>query len=590
MALASAPSTPERAILPPLIRHAFTAPIRSSKSVPLSEDNVDGAETLYAHGAGRIVSFNNATSVTRRHSSISNGRAELQDEPVGTLPWASTTERTIAAGPLRIYRVLGTAFLSSGTTLQPLLSKSQCWCVDGESKFVLRIRPNAYYRIELPRASSEDEKKVDDLKNALTKILQYEITPCPFKRGFTVDLPQPPKEATPKRPWRPKPRLDTKSEKVPEVLEDFGEFSITNSFVPSTDTTERRDPVESDLEAHNGTKADLDVAHSDAIGTVSAEDEGGTEATDDPGATPKDPRTKKSIYEEPDDLKTPTRPKSLRTGRAITAPPQLTLHTSPPSDKEATSLAFPKLTRQSSSLSSSVDSFHSFHSPISPLAPSPPFPTSPLEDYAGIDIPLIRNHKRDVSEITVTTSSAELWDMSDTKSGDESAYHSLHDLPGTPPLLSDAASQDDDNWPGPTTPSPHTKLRRHVTKRRTRNHSPLPPSSNLYSPYSPGSHISGHHITTAILQKTCSILLGPPVQLVALMMRIAAKIARGASRGTSFGFGDGGQKVPCSWDFSDASDEADENWDEDDYGVSLRKKISLREARVSEIGGSWEID
>ena len=487
-------------------------------------------------------------------------------------------------GTLRIYRVLGTAFLSSGTTLQPLLSRSQCWCVDGESKFVLRIRPNAYYRIELPRASSEDKKKVDDLKTVLKGILQYEVTPCPFKRGFTVDLPQPPKEATPKRPWRPKPRLDTKSETVAEVLEDFGEFSAANSFILSPGI-ERRDPVEPNVEAHRGTKARLNLVHSDASNTVSAEDEGGSEATDDPGATPKDIQ-RKGIYEEPDDLKTPTRPKSLRTGRAITAPPQLTLHTSPPSDKEATSLAFPKLTRESSSLSSSVDSFHSFHSPISPLAPSPPFPTSPLEDYAAIDIPLIRNHKRDVSEITVTASSAELWDMSDVKSGDESAYHSLQDLPGTPPLLSDAASQDDENWPEPTTPSPHTKLRRHIIKRRTRNHSPLPPSSNLYSPYSPGSHMSGHHMTTAILQKTCSILLGPPIQLVALMMRIAAKIARGASRGTSFGFGDGGQKIPCSWDFSDASDEADESWEEDDYGVSLRKKISLREARASEMGGS----
>lgn len=98
MALASAPSTPERASHPPLIRRSFTAPIRSSRSVPLSDGTVDGAETLYAHVAGKIVSFNNPTSVARRHSSISNGRAELQEEPIGTLPWFSTTERTIAAG------------------------------------------------------------------------------------------------------------------------------------------------------------------------------------------------------------------------------------------------------------------------------------------------------------------------------------------------------------------------------------------------------------------------------------------------------------------------------------------------------------
>ena len=484
-------------------------------------------------------------------------------------------------GPLRIYRVLGTAFLSSGTTLQPLLSKSQCWCVDGESKFVLRIRPNAYYRIELPRASSEDKKKVDELKDVLTKVLQYEATPCPFKRGFTIDLPQPLQPPIQKRPWRPKPRLDTMSEKVPEVPEDFGDLSITESSTESPNA-KKGDLVESDIETTRRTKSGFQIAHSD-VSSRSMESEDDNEGTDATGFTPRSQH--ENVFEEPD-FKTPTRPKGLRTGRAITAPPQLTLRTSPPSNKEATSLASSKLKRESSSLSSSVDSFHSFHSPISPLAPSPPFPTSQREDYASIDVPLIRNHKRDVSENTITASSPELWDMSDAKSGDESAYHSTSDFPGTPPLVSDAASQDDDNWPEPITPSPHTKLRRHGIRRRRRNQSPLPPSSNLYSPYSPRSHMSGHHMTTAILQKTCSLLLGPPIQLVALMMRIAAKIARGASRGTSFGFSDGGQKIPCSWNFSDASDEADENWEEDDYGVSLRKNSTSRDARASEVGAS----
>ena len=453
--------------------------------------------------------------------------------------------------------------------------------MDGESKFVLRIRPNAYYRIELPRASAEDKTKVDDFKKVLTTVLQYEATPCPFKRGFTIDLPQPPKQPTQKRPWRPKERPVTMSEKKPEVLEDFGDFSTTDRLTPSRDA-ENIDPCEPGFETK--TNAGLGVAHLDIGNIGCTESEDGNEATGDAGLTPLD--LQDSVYEEQDDFKTPTRPKGLRAGRAITAPTQLTLRISPPSDKERKSLALPPLKRGSSSLSSSVESFHSFHSPISPLAPSPPFPTSLQQDYTGIGIPLIRNHKRDVSEITVTASSPELWDMSDAKSGDESAYHSPPDLPGTPPLVNDAASQDDDHWPEPTTPSPRTKLRRHGIRRRRRNQSPLPPSSNLYSPYSPRSHMSGHHLTTAILQKTCSLLLSPPIQLVALMMRIAAKIARGASHGTSFGFGDSGQKIPCSWDFSDASDEDDEEWEEDDYGVSLHKNLSSKEARASEMGGS----
>lgn len=414
------------------------------------------------------------------------------------------------------------------------------------------------------------------------KVLQFEVTPCPFKRGFTIALPQPLETPTQKRPWRPKLRPDTISEKMPEVLEDFGDLAQTGTSTQSPDA-EKDDLVGSDLNTPRGTSVGFQVAHLD-VSSRSTENESDSEGIDNTSSTHKNLRG--NVFEEPDEFKTPTRPKALRTGRAITAPPQLTLWTSPPSNKEATSLASSKLKREPSSLSSSVDSFHSFHSPISPLAPSPPFPTSQREDYAGITIPLIGSHKRDTSENTITNSSPELWDMSDTKSGDESAYHSSSDLPGTPPLVSDAASQDDDNWPEPATPSPHTKLRRHVLRRRRRNQSPLPPSSNLYSPYSPRSHMSGHHMTTAILQKTCSLLLGPPIQLVALMMRIAAKIARGASRGTSFGFGDGGQKIPCSWDFSDASDEADEFWEEDDYGVSLRKSSTSRDARASEMGGS----
>ena len=450
---------------------------------------------------------------------------------------------------------------------------------------MLRIRPNAFYRIELPRASSEDKRKVDDFKEVLKKVLQYEATPCPFKRGFTIDLPQPPKHPIQKRPWRPKGPPDTISDKDYGVLEDFGDFSTNNTFIPSPDAEKgETDEPDSDKDRRENAGFDFRAAPSDVSGTGSSGNEDGGEAADDTCLTPKD--LQKRVYDEPDDLKTPTRPKALRTGRAITAPPQLTLKTSPPSNQEAMSLALPKLQREPSSLSSSVDSFHSFHSPISPLAPSPQFSTSPQDDYVGIEMPLSRNHKREVSEITVTASSPALWDMSDARSGDESAYHSQPDLPGTPPLINDAASQDDDHWPEPMTPSPHTKIRRHGIRRRKRDQSPLPPSSNLYSPYSPRAHMSGHHMTTAILQKTCSLLLGPPIQLVALMMRIAAKIARGASQGASFGFGDGGQRIPCSWDFSDTGDETDDNWEEDDYGVSLSRKSSSKEARGSVMGGS----
>lgn len=487
--------------------------------------------------------------------------------------------------------MLGTAFLSSGNTLHPILAKSQCWCVDGESKFVLRIRPNAYYRVELPARTLEDLDQVENLKTVLAKVLQYEVTPCPFKRGFTVELPEAPVTPIQKRPWRPKPRLEATPEHATQDLDYFAGSRRRDSHLRKSPGVEAESPTAS-IEPHGRDLEKSPNTLSDFSNAGSTENEHDSEATDGTGFTHKE--LIEHVHEGFDEFKTPTRPKSLRTGRAITAPPQLTLRTLPPLQSPTEALPIPKLKKDSSSVASSVDSFHSFHSPISPLPPSPSFfgPPSPRpEPDDGIDVTRTRSHKRDISEITITDSSPELWDTTSVRSGEDTTYRSPSDLPATPPLTSDAASQDDDHWSEAVTPSPPTEFRHRTVRSKRRSQSPLPSSVNLYSPYSPRSHMSGHHLTTAILQRTCSLLLGPPVQLVALMLRIAAKIAKGAFKGSSSGFGDGGQKIPCSWDFSDGSDDNEEAWEEvDDYGFSLSRSTSFKDAKAREVGGSWEID
>ena len=490
------------------------------------------------------------------------------------------------SGPLRIYRVLGSvAFLSSGNTLHPILAKSQCWCVDGESKFVLRIRANAYYRIELPMKTLEDKHKTEELKSVMANVLQFETTPCPFQRGFTVTLPKPPPLPVQKRPWRPKPRVGTTAE---QSLEESDRFDV---LAKNTFDIQRAGAAGTDTIGAGGRSPELNaLAHSDVSSTGSTENEHGSVATDDTAFTQRD---HEDIFEESDNFTTPTRPKPSLAGRAISAPVKLTLKTAPTPNSDINSVIISKATKAPSSLSSSLDSFHSFHSPISPLLPSPPLPdlpSLPPESDAGIEIFQASSHTRDVSETTIKPESPELWDMTNERTDNESGYHSSPELPQTPTLVSDLASQDEDHWSEAVTPSPPTELRHRDFGSKQRTHSPLPSSSNLYSPYSPRTHMSGHHLTTAILQKTCSLLLGPPVQLVALMLRIAAKLAKGSFRGTSFGFGDDGQRIPCSWDFSDSSDGADDLWEEDDYGVSLRNMTSMREIRAKEVGGSWEID
>lgn len=96
------PSTPQNTNPSHLARRSFTAPPKS-KSSPSSissirEAEAEGAETLFAHHACRIVSFNLSNRVWRRHSSFAHRGSELSTEPVGILPWASAIETTVSTG------------------------------------------------------------------------------------------------------------------------------------------------------------------------------------------------------------------------------------------------------------------------------------------------------------------------------------------------------------------------------------------------------------------------------------------------------------------------------------------------------------
>jgi hypothetical protein len=110
----------------------------------------------------------------------------------------------LTLGPLRIYRAPGSvAFLNCASALKPILPKSQAWCVDGDSKFVIQIRRPQYWRIEVSNKTEEDKVKVEELKKVLGEVLLFEKTPCPFQRDFVVELPEAPKTPVAKRPWKP---------------------------------------------------------------------------------------------------------------------------------------------------------------------------------------------------------------------------------------------------------------------------------------------------------------------------------------------------------------------------------------------------
>lgn len=54
-------------------------------------------------------------------------------------------------GSIRIYKTIphDIAFLQSGSALRPVLSRSQCWNVDGRGIFCLQIRPGNFWRLEI---------------------------------------------------------------------------------------------------------------------------------------------------------------------------------------------------------------------------------------------------------------------------------------------------------------------------------------------------------------------------------------------------------------------------------------------------------
>lgn len=188
------PRTPDQTSRNVALNRSFSAAHAPNRAQPIADIGAtEGVETLFSHASGKIVKFT-SNAPTRPNSSgqsgtWSPGGGGGLHQP-GTLPWATLTEKTMAAGPLEIYRVPGSvSFLHSGSLLHAIMPRSNCWCVDGVSKFAMRVLPDTYYRIELPGNTPEDLAKVEEFKITLQKVLFYERTACPFARTFQVDLP-----------------------------------------------------------------------------------------------------------------------------------------------------------------------------------------------------------------------------------------------------------------------------------------------------------------------------------------------------------------------------------------------------------------
>lgn len=337
-----------------------------------------------------------------------------------------------------------------------------------------------------------------------------------------------------------------------------------------------------------------------------------------------------------------TRVAAFASRRAATAP-SLRLRTSTPSLNLPQET--PEEVPEPSSPAESSDSFHStqsWHSPIAP--PSPPMSPSRAYPYPHENIPLARTGDGSESAATPTVS---IWEKSSTGAVAGSGagtpitpFYNDHDnveaedkdgvkpsdeperpvqaIPITRAIVEEESSEhntaaDTDSistsWssaasrtssPGSNTPMRHRAATTSVSISHTspRALSPLPPPANLFTPRQGLRRLPStaelsvrastavktiRRIPSAILNKTCEMILGPPAHLINLMLKVAARIAAGEFRGFVFGMGEGGEVVDVRWDWSDEHSDIDEGaalegWDESDFdfGDETRRLAHFR--------------
>ncbi|KAI5209906.1 hypothetical protein E4T39_00678 [Aureobasidium subglaciale] len=633
------------------LRRSFTLPSRLTNPAKAPQQveigSADGIETLFVHPSAKIVSFTSASSLRSRPSSRSS-IASYDGEADGStsLPWTSPTERTMAAGPLEIYRVPGSvAFLHSGSLLHAILPRSQCWCIDGVSKFAMRVLPNTYYRIELPGNTQEDLEHVELLKQTLVKVLYYEKTACPFQRGFGDDLPE--------MPSRNSRRLSR------ELIEPAKRWRLDKVWRP-----EGADLDELQLLQPDRSNSRSDTERSDSDEAARSEEESGKEQDTRPVSRDKPPQLSgffpsKSV---------------AATMRSVTAPPQLSLESSPPSkvnkvrkmagifNQTARDTAPPLSRTLSTTLGSRLPSmpesadndqdlplnspdYHTHEDittdeplyppsikPIAVVAPeretsSPIEPLiiveqpdddhelsmaedtneSPREEHevdetiTTLSLPeeapdqAIAGATQQEKEETTPTNAPEqsISDNSTKQSpllGHTAASPSISTTETTSatftassPALSTTSLSTATSWSTlpVLTPSEATDLLRQrrapsPSASSTRSTSPPPPHA-VSTPAKPTPSTALTNTSPALLvRKTCALFLGPPANLVATMLRIAARLvasgalnlaepafhdmfssgAAAAAAATAAGRLRGHRRVPGSWDLSDD----DEDW------------------------------
>ncbi len=529
------------------VRRSFTHPSRTSIRPPprsASTDSADGIEILFLSPTCKIVSFSTAglgrRSSPARLAAVARGGRERP--ATSTLAWTTASERTLAVGGLRVYRVITSmvSFLNSGNLLHTVFPRSQCWCVDNQSVFVLRVRQDSYYRIELPYDTDEDKERIIQFKAVLSQVLQYERTQCPFARGFEVDHIDRPK--TPPRPRSRQHSLQP-TQKAKKWLFDKN-WVPEGGVRPSTPVL-----AGSDCGASAYDDDDRSSVYTDSSEAVLES----SETLRDLAPSQPAPR-RLSIAERASffqDMRSPSLP-----GRGARAMSVASLKGIPESPKvertgEPVKPALGRHVSEAGGLVSSSGSFYSLHKSAHGSSSTRSLDASvdPMSSWAETKQEhFLRGrtlHRREMSDVTVKPTV-------DVRRSP---------APPTPPLIDDSDT-DSIELPLLDAPTPPNAIRmkRLTGATQRRAFSPMPHVQTLFRAQ---RRNSGREFTNALVRKTCELVLGPPAHLVSLMLRIARSISNG------FGFStyqvSASEQTSCSWESDDEGDWADE----DDFGIPL---------------------
>lgn len=415
------------------------------------------------------------------------------------------------------------------------------------------MRPDTYYRLELPVDSEEDLGLVERLRDTLRKVLQYERTLCPFQRGFSVDLP----EAPERRPRKPSAHIRGPAKR----------WKLEGVWRPEGGDV-RHSPRSSDTESTDG-----DPGEQDLLLDLRRDQH-----------TPVESQTDSDVGLRPG---VPIRPGSLAGARSLTAPPQLTTTFSPPSKPPVTVI-------REETIEETDNTTRTTLAPLQ-LSGLPPTPDSLLD--------------KDLSPFTAMTN-PEATESENTLEPSE-ASPSRADSPATVqnegPLVVEKRSEPEQTIkaerPAHVLKESGSAARLREFSRGSRDapsnavrqrRKKTPSSTSLASSssdsaasrlYRTRSSESQRALANGIVQKTCAIVLGPPANLVSLMLRIAARFAKGAMDITVHSPAGSHRKVPGSWDLSEDEDD----WDIDDYGFPIAKTSAVASAQ-SGLGKAWQIE